>query len=123
MNPALNHPAPFPLRDHVRQTVQSPSVSHRKLSSILPHVHCNKAIYISDEAWADCTKHANSRDPTQSILTGLVPDSGERHDLAGRRPVRAPYISDEQAGSTAQSVRLGGCLQCKGLVHRYPWKS
>lgn len=123
MNPALNHPAPFPIRDHVSQALQCLYVNHRKLASVRRHLDYNKAMYVWGEARADCTEHANSRDPKHSMLTGLVPDSGEWHKLASSRSLSASYISHKQAWSKAQWVRLAGCLKCKALVHRSPWMS
>jgi len=50
IHPAINQPAPFPLRDQVRQAVNCPDVNYRKPSSILPHLHCNKAMYVRGES-------------------------------------------------------------------------
>jgi len=50
INMAINQPAPVPLRDQVRQAVNCPYVNYRKLSSILPHLHCTKAMYVRGES-------------------------------------------------------------------------
>ena len=50
INPAINQPAPFPLGDKVCQAMNCPYLHYCKLSSILPHLHCNKGMYILLEA-------------------------------------------------------------------------
>ena len=46
----INQPAPLPLWDQVRQAVYCPYVNYPKLSSILPHLPFNKAMYVRGES-------------------------------------------------------------------------